>query len=62
MLCFVVGSVVSPFVAPLALLLSLATGDWLARREGLRGRLRIVPPAMVLTVVASRCVAGLGLF
>ena len=52
MLCFLVGSIVSPFVAPLALLLSLATGDWLARREGLRGRLRIVPPATVLTVVA----------
>jgi hypothetical protein len=52
MLCFVVGSTVSPFVAPLALLLSLATGDWLARREGLRGRLRIVPSAIVLTVVA----------
>jgi hypothetical protein len=52
MLCFVVGSTVSPFVAPLALLLSLAVGDWLARREGLRGRLRIVPSAMVLTVVA----------
>jgi hypothetical protein len=52
MLCFVVGSIVSPFVAPLALLLSLAVGDWLARREGLRGQLRIVPPAIVLTVVA----------
>jgi hypothetical protein len=52
MLCFVVGSTVSPFLAPLALLLSLATGDWLARREELRGRLRIVPPAIVLTMVA----------
>jgi hypothetical protein len=56
MLCFVAGSSVSSFVAPLALLLSLAAGDWLAQREGLRGRLRIAPPAIVLTVV------GLALF
>ncbi len=52
MLCFVAGSGVSSFVAPLALLLSLAAGDWLAQREGLRGRLRIAPPAIVLAVVA----------
>ncbi len=62
MLCFLAGSIVSPFVAPLALLLSLATGDWLARREGLRGQLRIVPPAIVLTVVALALYLALAFF
>jgi len=42
-----------PTWRPLALLLSLAAGDWLARREGLRGRVRIVPPMAVLIVVGS---------
>jgi hypothetical protein len=56
MLCFGTGSGVSPAVAPAALLLSLAAGDWLARREGLRGPLRIAPPAIALAAVS------LGLF
>ena len=38
-------------MAPAALLLSLAAGDWLARREGLRGPLRIAPPATALAVL-----------
>lgn len=52
MLCFGVGVRVSPYLAPVALLLSLAVGNWLARREGLRGRLRIAPTAIALAVVA----------
>ena len=52
LLCFIAGSIVSPFVTPAALLLSLAIGDWFAQREGLRDWLRTVPPAIVLTVVA----------
>jgi hypothetical protein len=52
MLFFCAGARISPFLAPAALLLSLGVGDWLARREGLRGWLRIAPPATVLAVVA----------
>jgi hypothetical protein len=43
---------ISPFIAPAALILSLLVGDWLARREGLRGRLRIVAPVTVVVVLA----------
>ena len=56
MLCFCLGARVSPFLAPNALLLALAVGDWLARREGLHGRFRIAPTAIALAVV------GLALF
>ena len=52
MLCFSIGWHVSPFVAPVALLVSLFFGDWLARREGIHGPLRIVPPVIVLAVFA----------
>jgi hypothetical protein len=51
LLCFAAGWRVSPFVAPVALLLALASGDWLARREGLRGRLRIATPAIALAIL-----------
>jgi len=51
LLSFAAGWRVSPFVAPAALLVSLAAGDWLARREGVRGPLRIVPPAAALAVL-----------
>ena len=50
LLSFSVGWRVSPLVAPAALLLALASGDWFARREGLRGRLRLGPPAMAVAV------------
>ena len=52
MLCFCLGAGVSPFLAPTALLVSLAVADWLGRREGLRGPLRIAPPAIALAVAA----------
>jgi hypothetical protein len=52
LLSFVVQSGVSPWIAPAALLLSLAAGDWLARREGLSGPLRIIPPVTVLAALA----------
>lgn len=52
MLCFIAGVRVSSFVAPIALLAALAVGDWLARREGLRRRWRIAPPAIVLVFLA----------
>ena len=52
MLCFGVGSGVSPIIAPAALLFSLVAGNWLGRREGLRGRLRIALPVIVLAVLA----------
>jgi hypothetical protein len=43
---------VSPFLSPAALILSMLFGDWLARREGLSGWLRIVPPALAVVVLA----------
>lgn len=51
-LCFLAGAGASPLVAPVTLLLALAAGDWLARREGLSGRLRLAPPAAVLGLLA----------
>ena len=52
MLCFCLGARVSPFLAPVALLLALAVADRLARREGLRGRWLIAPPAIALSIFA----------
>lgn len=52
MLCFCLGARVSPFLAPAALLLALAVADRLARREGLRGRWLIAPPAIALSIFA----------
>jgi len=62
LLCFSLGISVSPFVAPAALLVSLAVGDWLARREGLRGRLRIAPPAIALGVMAVSLILAAAFF
>jgi len=59
MLCFIASVRVSLFVAPIALLAALAVGDWLARREGLRGRWRIAPPAIMLLILAlALCLAA----
>jgi hypothetical protein len=59
MLCFVAGVRVSSLVAPIALLAALAGGDWLARREGLRGRMRIAPPAIMLVILTlALCLAA----
>ena len=53
LLLFSAGWRPSPWVAPAALLFSLAAGDWLAQRERPRGPLlRIAPPAIALAVVA----------
>ncbi len=52
MFCFSVGWRTSPFVVPTALLLSLAAGDWFARREGIRDLERITIPVIVVVVVA----------
>jgi hypothetical protein len=43
----------SAVVAPIALLLSLLTGSWLARREGLIGWQCITPSLIVITVVGA---------
>ena len=51
MLSFALGWSVSFFVAPIALFFALVVGDWLARRGGLRGMLRIVPPVIGMTVL-----------
>ena len=51
LISFSAGWNISRFLAPAALLAALATGDWLARREGLRGRLRIAPPAAALAIL-----------
>jgi hypothetical protein len=51
MVCFGVGTRVSSLLAPVALLLALAVGDWLSRREGLSGRWRIAPPVFALSSV-----------
>jgi hypothetical protein len=56
MLCFCLGARVSPFIAPAALLGSLVAADWIARREDLRGRRRLAPPVIALSIV------GAGLF
>jgi len=59
LLSFSAGWRVSPWVAPAALLLAMAAGDWLARREGLRGWARIAPPAVALAVAGvSLCLAA----
>lgn len=49
---FVIGSSVSPFIAPIALLAALVIGYWLARSEGLCGRLQIALPAIILAIIA----------
>ena len=56
--CFAAGREVSPLLAPAALLLSLAAGDWLARREGMRGLQRIAPPAALAIFAASLCLSA----
>jgi hypothetical protein len=43
---------ISPFLAPAALALSLLLADWLARREGLRGRQRIAVLAAAGVITA----------
>jgi len=59
MVCFGVGTRVSPLLAPVALLLALAVGDWLSRREGLSGRWRIAPPVFALfSVILSLFLAS----
>ena len=59
MVCFGVGTKVSPLLAPVALLLASAAGDWLSRREGLRGRRRIAPPVFALfSVILSLFLAS----
>lgn len=52
-LVFALGTGVSPVLAPGALLCALALGDWLARRDGLRGPRRMVPPAAALVIFAG---------
>jgi len=48
---FAVGLQASALLAPVSLLLCVLLGDWLARREGLAGRQRLVVAAMTLGVV-----------
>lgn len=55
-LSFGFGLQVSAVIAPAALLLSLAGGEWLARKEGLGFKMRIIPPAIALIIT------GIGLF
>jgi hypothetical protein len=54
--CFAAGWRVPSYLAPAALLCALAAGDWLGRREGLGGRLRIVPPAAALAILGGSLV------
>ena len=49
--CFAAGWRVPPFIAPVGLLCALAAGDWLGCREGISGRLRMVPPAAMLAIL-----------
>jgi len=53
MLCFSLNWYVSAIVAPIALLVSLIVGSWLARREGLIGWQGITPSLIALTVVGA---------
>ena len=62
MLCFSVGWRVSPSAMPVALALSLFVGDWLARREGLYGAVRIIPPAIALVIVILAMVLAAAFF
>ncbi len=52
LLCFSLSKNVSPFVAPVALTVSLIAGYWLSMRDGLRKSLLIWPPIIALAVVA----------
>jgi hypothetical protein len=52
MFCFSIGSSVLSGIAPLALFISLAIGDWFFRRNGGHGLQRIAAPAIVLVVLA----------
>ena len=49
---FAAGQPVPPYVAPVALICALAASDWLGRREGLRGFLRIALPLASLSILA----------
>jgi hypothetical protein len=51
MFCFGVGVGIPGLLTPVALLLALTVGNWLARREGVRGRWRIASSAFALVVV-----------
>ena len=51
LLCFCAGWPVSPIVAPAALVAAVGCGDWLARREGVRGRRRLAPQAAALGIL-----------
>ncbi len=52
MVSFLTSHAILPLVAPLTLAGALLLGDRLGKREGLRGRLRIVPPVAALAVMA----------
>lgn len=62
LLSFSAGWRVSPLVAPAALLLALAAGDWLGRREGLRGPWRMAPPATALAVLGVSLILSAAFF
>ena len=49
-------------MAPVALLISLVVGYWLARREGLRGLLRIAPLATALAVLVAALLLAAAFF
>jgi hypothetical protein len=53
MICFGFNWHVSAVVAPIALILSLIIGSWLARREGMIGWKCVTPSLIVLTVVGA---------
>ncbi len=59
MISFVLGQQVSPVVAPAALLVAIAAGDWLGRREGLKNRQRLAVSGLAFAIVgASILLAG----
>ena len=60
--CFAAGWQVPWWLAPAALLCALASGDYLGRREGIGGRLRIVPPAAALGIFGTSLLLSAAFF
>ena len=62
LISFAAGWRVSAIVAPAALLAAFGAGDWLARREGVRGWLRLAIPLAALAVLCAAVLLSAAFF